>query len=230
MGDRVFDRQAKWAPKTAGTGGGTGGGGGGYGNGFGGGEGGGGIMATIKPYKTYIVLGVALLAVVIAYQLYSRRASQKKDEAQIDTGLKNIQGAIAHEQNAEQRPKVEVDPQVIEVLQGQVLAYQAQVQEMDAALAQATQLLRQFGYGPSSQGSGPGPQGQGQMGGIDPQMAAAMQQQHQQQGGGMPPVGGGHPTRGGPSEQQPSMGAFAGQGEPMPALQGMSSQMGGMEY
>ncbi len=190
MGDRAFDR--RWAPKAPESG---------------------GLIAAIKPYKTYIVLGVAMLAVIIAYQLYSRRASQKKEPSQIETGLKNIQGAIAQEE----RPKIEVDPQVIEVLQNQVLAYQAQVQEMDAALAQATQLLRQFGYGPS-----------GQVGGSDPHNT----QQQVQFSSQMPPVGAGAPTRGG-GDQQPAMGAFAGggqMGEPMPAIDGMSSQMGGMGF
>lgn len=99
----------------------------------------GGVVSALKPYKPYIIMGVAVLAVVIAYQLYSRRASQQKDATQIQTGLNAIGGA-----SAQNRPSLQVDPQVIESLQNQVLSYQEQVAELEEALNRSNQQIRSF--------------------------------------------------------------------------------------
>lgn len=232
------------------------------------------LATMLKPYKTYIILGVAFLAVAIAYQLYSRRASRQKEADQVERGLANIDGAIKgaaatgannNGVDGEGRPKLEVSPEVIETLQQQVLTYQSQVAELEAALDQSNNLLQQQIRMASPQ-----------MDPVTAQMMAAQQQQQQQQGasmpmggggldfsglhGQMPPpgyasgpppplgfAGGGMPTRTGPppgsrngggngvsqQQQQPGMGAFAGgpmDGGPMPAISGMGSNMGGMDF
>lgn len=99
----------------------------------------GGLAGMLKPYKTYIILGVAMLAVAIAYQLYSRRASQKKTEEQVAAGLSAIE-----QQQGSGRPPLQVDPQVIEVLQNQVHSYQEQVAELEEALSRSNQQMRQL--------------------------------------------------------------------------------------
>lgn len=181
----------------------------------------------LKPYKTYIILGVAALGVLIAYQLYMRRASQKKDPAQIEAGTRAIEAAAAQE-----RPKLQVDPQVIEVLQNQVLSYQQQIAELEDALARTQQqqqqqqqedpIAAQMRAASSMGGAGSGaPQFAGLHGQLGPDATL---------GRGAPSMGG----YGGPEASTAGrdggggMAAFAG--DPMPAMSGFGGAMGGSDY
>jgi hypothetical protein len=89
---------------------------------------GGGVAEFLKTYRPWIFLGAGALVVAIVYQIYSRRINIKKDETQIERGLNAIESLGGHASGA--RAPLQVDPAVIEVLQQQVLDYQAQVDQL----------------------------------------------------------------------------------------------------
>lgn len=187
----------------------------------------------LKPYKSYIILGVAALGVLIAYQLYVRRTTQRRDPAQVEAGVRAIDAAQAQE-----RPKLQVDPQVIEVLQNQVLTYQQQVAELEEALGRNQQQMAQMQQAYSQQqqedpiaaqmraaGSMQPQQFTGLHGQVGPHPDAAL-------GRGAPSMGGfgpqaGTPTRG---DAGAMSSAFAQDNGPMPAMSGFGGGMSASDY
>lgn len=101
----------------------------------------------ITKYRPFILLGAGALVVAIVYQIYSRRMSKKKDEEQIQAGLRSINTLGAGAQGTQTsggRAPLSVDPAVIEVLQQQVLDYQAHVEQLEYALNQRDHQLREI--------------------------------------------------------------------------------------
>lgn len=204
------------------------------------------IMTKIGKYKVYILIGLGGLTLIIAYQIISKRLNKKQDESLLQKGLAKLNGTQGSQSGqgghvgaqAGERPKLSVDPSVIETLQNQVLSYKSQVEELtnavqhkDAQLDQIAQHLQQqqqqqqqsmtpdSGFAPLAPiGASAGPDqfaglhgAIGQMGG--PGGPAGMGG-HGSPGGGIPPMGPPMATRepmGGNFGQQSSM-AMGGYG------------------
>lgn len=164
----------------------------------------GGITDIIKQYKVPLIVGgIAVAALVIAYQLYQRRASSTKTEGQIQGGLNAIRAVS-------ERPPLKVEPEVIETLQNQVLSYQSQVAELEQQVANMSSYI---------QNQAEHQQQQPYMDPVAAQMAASQPPPQMPPAQGMVPAQGMMPPQAGTRE---TMGAFAGSegGGPMPAMGG----------
>jgi len=100
----------------------------------------GGLLGFLKKYQGYLILGAGALVVALTYKIYSSRMSKKKDEEQIQNGLRALSGGA----EASERAPLQVDPSVIEILQQQVLDYQSQVEQLEYALSQRDLQLEQI--------------------------------------------------------------------------------------
>ena len=197
----------------------------------------GGIMGLLTgKYKPYILIGATAVAALIIWQIYTKLSTRKKDDEQVQKGLRALGGAQASGGglSPDGRPALTVDPSVIEVLQQQVNTYQNQVAELENAISQkdmqmeqiaqhlqqqqlirAQQQLQQSGggggYGPETGFAPltPGSPIQGQQqGGFPPQQQQAMGGP----GGGLfPPVATREPSMM-QQQQQGSMGGGGGGG------------------
>lgn len=166
-------------------------------------------MDFFNKYRTYVLVGAGALVVAIVYQVYSKRMSKKKDEEQIQNGLRALGGAVGGP-----RAPLQVDPQVIEVLQQQVLDYQAQVDQLEYALNQRElqlEQIRQQQQAPNGAGGIMHPAASGNFAGlhgqVDPNSGGAPLplQMHQPMATRDPSLAGG----GAQQQQQQTMGAFS---------------------
>lgn len=131
----------------------------------------------VTKYRPYLLIGAGAIVVAIVYQVYSRRMSKRKEDEQIQTGLRSIDALGANAAGTAGatgqggRAPLSVDPAVIEVLQQQVLDYQAQVEQLEQALNIREQQIREIqqlqqNHAGNTLQSGPGTGGTGGVGGV----------------------------------------------------------------
>lgn len=98
---------------------------------------GGGWFDFVKDNKIYFLSGAAILAVFIAYHLYSKRSAQSKDDETTARGVDQIKGAEA-------RPTLQVDPAVLEQLQQQMKQYQDTIRALKEGIVVRDQAIDQL--------------------------------------------------------------------------------------
>lgn len=109
----------------------------------------------VKQYRVPILIGSGLVVLALVYRMYSDRMNKQKTGDQVARGLDAL-GASA---SGTGRAPLQVDPSVIEVLQQQVLDYQAQVEQLEEAVGQRDLKMAQMAAAAQPIGQYPGGMG-----------------------------------------------------------------------